>query len=69
MRRPLPATLLLIAELGFVKAEDPRFIARRLVRAAMEDIGSADPMSLVLANAAREASTPRADLPKSWGSA
>jgi putative ATPase len=35
--------------------EEPLFIARRLVRAAMEDIGSADPMSLVLANAAREA--------------
>ncbi|MCA6273187.1 MAG: replication-associated recombination protein A, partial [Phenylobacterium sp.] len=34
--------------------EEPLFIARRLVRAAMEDIGSADPMSLVLANAARE---------------
>ncbi|MCA3734135.1 MAG: replication-associated recombination protein A, partial [Phenylobacterium sp.] len=30
--------------------EEPLFIARRLVRAAMEDIGSADPMSLVLAN-------------------
>jgi putative ATPase len=35
--------------------EEPLFIARRLVRTAMEDIGSADPMSLVLANAAREA--------------
>lgn len=35
--------------------EEPLFIARRLVRAASEDIGSADPMSLVLANAAREA--------------
>ena len=35
--------------------EEPLFIARRLVRAATEDIGSADPMSLVLANAAREA--------------
>ncbi|MCA3753042.1 MAG: replication-associated recombination protein A [Phenylobacterium sp.] len=35
--------------------EEPLFIARRLVRAAMEDVGSADPMSLVLANAAREA--------------
>jgi putative ATPase len=35
--------------------EEPLFIARRLVRAALEDIGSADPMSLVLANAAREA--------------
>ena len=30
--------------------EDPLFIARRLVRAASEDIGAADPMSLVLAD-------------------
>ena len=35
--------------------EDPLFIARRLIRAAMEDIGEADPMSLVLANAAKDA--------------
>jgi putative ATPase len=35
--------------------EDPLFIARRLIRAAMEDIGEADPMSLVIANAAKEA--------------
>jgi len=35
--------------------EDPLFIARRLVRAASEDIGAADPMSLVLANAAKDA--------------
>ena len=35
--------------------EEPLFIARRLVRAALEDVGSADPMSLVLATAAREA--------------
>jgi putative ATPase len=34
--------------------EEPLFIARRLIRAAAEDIGEADPMSLVLANAARE---------------
>jgi putative ATPase len=34
--------------------EDPLFIARRLVRAAMEDIGQADPMALVLANAAKD---------------
>ena len=34
--------------------EDPLFIARRLIRAAMEDIGGADPMSLVLANAAKD---------------
>ena len=35
--------------------EDPLFIARRLVRAASEDVGAADPMSLVLANAAKDA--------------
>ena len=34
--------------------ENPLFIARRLVRAAMEDIGEADPMALVLANAAKD---------------
>ena len=34
--------------------EDPLFIARRLIRAAGEDIGEADPMSLVLANAAKD---------------
>lgn len=34
--------------------EDPLFIARRLIRAAAEDIGAADPMSLVLANAAKD---------------
>ena len=32
--------------------EDPRFIARRIVIAASEDIGNADPMGLVLAQAA-----------------
>jgi putative ATPase len=30
------------------------FIARRLIRAAAEDIGEADPMALVLANAAKD---------------
>jgi len=34
--------------------EDPLFIARRLVRAAVEDIGEADPMSVVLANAVKD---------------
>ena len=34
--------------------EDPLFVARRLIRAAVEDIGEADPMSLVLANAAKD---------------
>ena len=35
--------------------EDPLFIARRLVRAASEDIGLADPQALTLAVAAKEA--------------
>jgi putative ATPase len=35
--------------------EDPRFIARRLVILASEDVGNADPMGLVVANAAAEA--------------
>jgi putative ATPase len=35
--------------------EDPRFIARRLVILASEDIGMADPMSLVVASAAANA--------------
>jgi len=35
--------------------EDPRFITRRLVIAAAEDVGLADPMALILANAAHQA--------------
>jgi putative ATPase len=35
--------------------EDPRYLARRLVRMAVEDIGLADPQALPLCNAAREA--------------
>ena len=35
--------------------EDPRFIARRIVICAAEDVGLADPMALVLANAAHQA--------------
>ncbi len=35
--------------------EDPLFIARRLVRMASEDIGAADPLSLLLATAAKDA--------------
>jgi putative ATPase len=35
--------------------EDPLYIARRLVRAAVEDIGLADPQALVIANAAKDA--------------
>jgi putative ATPase len=36
--------------------EDPRFIARRLVICASEDVGNADPEALVLANAAMQVS-------------
>mgnify|MGYP000107826647 CR=1 FL=1 len=35
--------------------EDPRFIARRIIVHAAEDVGLADPMALVLANAAFQA--------------
>ncbi|MDO9542123.1 MAG: replication-associated recombination protein A, partial [Kiritimatiellia bacterium] len=35
--------------------EDPRFIARRLIILAAEDIGNADPRGLLLATAAKEA--------------
>jgi putative ATPase len=35
--------------------EDPLYIGRRLVRAAVEDIGMADPQALVIANAAKDA--------------
>jgi putative ATPase len=38
-----------------VGGEDPLYIARRLVRMAIEDIGEADPMSLILATAAKDA--------------
>jgi putative ATPase len=36
--------------------EDPRFITRRIMICAAEDVGLADPMALVLANAAHQAS-------------
>ncbi len=35
--------------------EDPRFIARRIVICASEDVGNADPMALVIANACFQA--------------
>jgi putative ATPase len=38
-----------------VAGEDPRFIARRMVIFASEDVGMADPMALVVANAAAHA--------------
>ncbi|MCG3131582.1 MAG: putative AAA domain-containing protein [Phycisphaerae bacterium] len=43
--------------------EDPRYVARRLVIAASEDIGNADPTGLLVANAAAEA-TDRVGLPE-----
>ena len=36
--------------------EDPRFIARRIVICAAEDVGNADPQALILANAALQIS-------------
>ncbi|MCP4590325.1 MAG: replication-associated recombination protein A [bacterium] len=51
----------------FEGGEDPRFIARRLVILAAEDIGNADPQGLVLAQAAAEATSfiglPECELP------
>lgn len=35
--------------------EDPRFIARRIIICAAEDVGNADPMALVVANSAAQA--------------
>jgi putative ATPase len=47
--------------------EDPRFIARRIVICAAEDVGLADPMALILANAALSAAEfvgwPEAQIP------
>ena len=39
----------------FDAGEDPLFIARRVVRMAVEDVGLADPQALVVANAAKDA--------------
>jgi len=39
-----------------VAGEDPRFIARRIVIAAAEDVGNADPQALVIANTAFQVS-------------
>ncbi|WP_437205614.1 replication-associated recombination protein A [Planctomicrobium sp. SH664] len=46
-----------------VAGEDPRFIARRMVILASEDVGNADPQALVIANAAAEA-TERVGMPE-----
>ena len=39
----------------FDAGEDPLYVARRVVRMAIEDIGLADPQALVIANAAKDA--------------
>jgi putative ATPase len=48
------ATLYWMAKMIYA-GEDPRFIARRIVICASEDVGNADPQALVLANAAFQA--------------
>ncbi len=39
----------------FDAGEDPLYLARRIVRMAVEDVGLADPQALVIANAAKDA--------------
>jgi putative ATPase len=39
----------------FDAGEDPLYLARRVVRMAIEDVGLADPQALVVANAAKDA--------------
>jgi putative ATPase len=48
------ATLYWLAKMIYA-GEDPRFIARRIVICASEDVGNADPQALVVANAGLEA--------------
>ena len=48
------ATLYWLAKMIYA-GEDPRFITRRIMICAAEDVGLADPMALVLANAANQA--------------
>ena len=48
------ATLYYLARM-LVAGEDPLFLARRIIRAAVEDVGIADPQALVIANAAKDA--------------
>jgi len=48
------ATLYWLAKM-IEAGEDPRFISRRIMICAAEDVGLADPMALVLANAAHQA--------------
>lgn len=48
------ATVYWLAKMLYA-GEDPRFVARRIIIAASEDVGNADPMALVLANSAAQA--------------
>ncbi|MBI4343342.1 MAG: replication-associated recombination protein A [Candidatus Omnitrophica bacterium] len=48
------ATLYWLAKMLYA-GEDPRFIARRMVICAAEDVGNADPQALILATAAQQA--------------
>ncbi|MCW2310172.1 replication-associated recombination protein A [Rhodobium gokarnense] len=48
------ATLYYLARM-LVAGENPMFLARRIMRAAVEDVGMADPQALVIANAAKDA--------------
>jgi putative ATPase len=60
------ATLYWLAKMIYA-GEDPRFIARRIAICAAEDVGNADPMALVVANAALQVAEfvgmPEAQLP------
>lgn len=47
------ATLYYLAKMIYA-GEDPRFIARRIVICAAEDVGNADPLALVISNAAMQ---------------
>lgn len=49
------ASLYYLAKMLYA-GEDPRFIARRIVICAAEDVGNADPQALILANAAMQVS-------------
>jgi putative ATPase len=54
-----------------IAGEDPRFIARRLVICAAEDVGNADPQAIVVANAAMQIADfvgfPEAKIPLAQG--
>jgi len=56
MRGSDPDTALYWLAKMLVAGEDPRFIARRIVICAAEDVGNADPQAIVVANAALQIS-------------